>query len=288
MRITISKKGKTKLQTLTRDQLSHEISETVLEGMAEAAHVLISPARLRNLTKSIEAQAGLEALRIFDRGVAIIKRSRTLSVRDAFSSSPETTRRPRLAFSDADLASSRRRPVRGDLNLAATSVKAQDSVHWGDLSPGWVQHKYGVNRQNATRFFLNTGQLASKITSERAAYVAHLGGVSSNVDTADLKPRKLVVERGRVTLGRVDVVIFPGLGPQHLPMLASRRWTDSTGGAFEKRFFGGRTGEKLAGPPGHHRPLFTPLIQFWLAFRIPAAIDRAVQTWASNPRRGGL
>lgn len=261
------------------------VSRQIMSSAAKTVQVNYSSGRMfgkNQLLASIKRRATSESLQVFQYAVTLIKSIRTINMRtmDTFDFARE-----RRAFSNLELESSRGRPTGRALALERSAAARDDVVAWRDLSPSWVDFKYGTNRANYNKFFMNTGQLARQLENKRR-WAAKAGTPEVKAST----PRNLSkVQRRdlRFVLDEIEVKIYPNLRPNLIPMLASQRWTTSNNGDFEKQFFRGKMGEKLAGPEGFHRPLMLPLIQFWMAYRIPRSIELAVEDWMKTSARGG-
>jgi hypothetical protein len=154
------------------------------------------------------------------------------------------------------------------------SVPKWGQVNWMDLSPNWIEYKYGTNPPG-NRFFIHTGRLTNYL-SGRGGDPKEFGGVETDVTSRATGAAR---RSTKSVLATLRVNIFPGISPNLMPMLSSNRWSDAGDGSFERRFFPDRTAEKLIGPEGFHRPLFVPIVQFWTAFHIPRAVTVAINRW---------
>lgn len=275
-------RGLTAADLENREAISQIVRDNILSDLPLDTEVSFSKGRLNKLLKSLRARGLQEANAIFPRAIAIINRARTINLRTLGN---YEYLEPREVFNDRDLASSRRRSTTRSLVPPRPGLQMSGSVLWKDLSPSWVVHKYGTNPANYNKFFQNTGRLKSQLGAT-SALVGKLGGVEAKARVAG--DRRIDKRTLRWVLAELDIVIFPGIKPNLLPMLASQRWTSSSGGALERWLIPGKGGEKLAGPQGFHRPLLTPLIQFWLAFRIPRALELAIDDWLKSPRGGAV
>lgn len=248
-----------------RQQLADSIWE-IIDREIEDKVVLQSPGTIRNLLIRIRTKADFEASAIFRYAVNIARTSR--------SGEGDTLIE---AFDHNKLSNFLTKP--GDLALANGTFRQSGTVFWESLSDSWQERKQGINPAVARKFFINTGSLTSLLERNAKSYVNRLGGTKASMwlarEKRGTKQRRLT----KHVLGDITVTIFPSLSMAMVPMLASGRWTDHNDGEFEKKFFRGDMAEKLAGPDGKHRPLILPLIQFFMAFRIPRAIKEAVEAW---------
>lgn len=172
-------------------------------------------------------------------------------------------------------------------------------VDWQGLNE-WYLNK----RKKRPYFFQNQGHLLKAIQGAAKSYPAALGGVKitkREPTKADFKKmgKEHGARRRRHVLGTIDVQIFPQAPRGMLPGLSSGRWSDFDAQArLEQSGFipiGADQREKLRGAyvnrPGQargapmHRPLFTPVTQFWAMHRIPTALAEALSRTNRIQRR---
>lgn len=263
--------------------LEQEIMANLNERFATGTTRLTRPA-FAKIAERVTAAAEMETARMFPTAVSIIERSQAGMFRmregQEFMNNAWDPMRERNAFTDAHLGG----PTRV---LGRTAIAKTGGINWVDLTPRWVRYKRAKGSKGVRKFFWYRGQLKGQLQNgiNVQAWVAKMGGVKVRMtsEANRLRPyRRRMIER-RWVVGSIDIEIFPNLTPALLPMLASRRWTDTTDGTFERFMFNGKMRDKLVGPPMKHRPLMQPITQFWLAFRIPTAIRRAIEV---EMRRG--
>ena len=263
------------LASLVEQEIAAGLNNALGTGTAQ-----LTKSGLGRLVARAQTASELEARRIFTTAADIVDRSKAGPYRQSFShasfirNDSWDRHRMRHGFDTADLGGASRR-------FDGHGLQATGGVNWVDLSPGWVRFKSYNHPQNARKFFKAGGHLVGAFRSgqNQAAWVTRFGGIKikSRHDLNKLKKyRRSTVTRAWV-LGDLEINIFPNIAAALLPMLASHRWSDESQGAFEETFFRGEMQEKLVGPPGRHRPLIQPLVQFWMAFRIPAAINRSIR-----------
>lgn len=265
------------------DPVVHKhVENSVRTGIMESIHegaTKFSKLRFRKLVAQIEHSANTEAMRIFDVAVRIIGRSRNQKPQPG---ATKSTGVERTAFSARDLGMGTGRFQKTPF------ISPTGSVNWQELTPRWLRYKQHHMPINARRFFKFRGRLAGQLHNRgnQTAWVKRFGGVQvRGTHAGALKERSLSPVNSKWILGELEVHIFPGISAALLPMLASNRWTADTGGMFEATMFRGDMRDKLMGPPNSHRPLIQPLVQFWIAFRIPKSIQDAInRTMKENAR----
>lgn len=120
-----------------------------------------------------------------------------------------------------------------------------------------------------------------------------MGGVTVNLDLSGLEQggdRILkVFETGgdngdqKSVIGRLSVNIFPGVSSALLPALTANTWTAGTTAHLEASLFEDRKVlYKLTNPKGTYRPLFLPILQFFILSRIPARVRAVVNEFIQN------
>lgn len=230
------------------------------------------------LIDRIRLAAEVEAMRIFPTAARVVEASTagTFRIREGerWGRKAWDKWRERPGFDDSQLGG----PTQF---LTNTAIPRQGGVNWVDLTPRWVKRKTRAGSRGARKFFWFRGTLKGQLNNpvNSASWITKAGGVKVKVtqDIRGLKPkRKTKLDRDWV-IGAIDIEIFPNLSSAMLPMLASRRWDDTNQGGLDRYLFSGTMRDKLVGPPDRHRPLVQPIMQFWMAFRIPQAIRRAIQ-----------
>jgi hypothetical protein len=260
---------------LVEQEIRAGLNDRLMNGTA----ALTRPA-LNALIERTEVVAEQEAMKIFGTAADIIDKSKAGPYRmiikhpGFLGNNAWDQQRERHGFDQGDLG--------GPTQIFTHhGISPTGGMNWIDLSSRWVRMKMYRNPQNARRFFKNNSTLVGNFRSRpnQAAWVSRFGGIKikSHHDTSKLRQfRKTTIEK-RWVLGGLEIQIFPNISQALLPMLSSHRWTDHNDGAFENMLFSGKTRDKLVGPPGRHRPLLQPITQFWMAFRIPAAIKRSIR-----------
>lgn len=281
MKILIGKPGKgfkqfDKAETANKGVIEAAVRDSIM-GAIQQDSTRMSIYRFGQLVAKIQVAAETEALRIFQKAITIINNSKSQPLSRIFG---WHNLQERTAFTGDDLGTASRR-------AAIDGLSQTGSVNWRDLTASWMKHKQRHAPANARKFFKFSGSLASTLgtKSYQTAWIQRFGGVkvTARAPSGLNAQRPLTTVSSQWVLGEIDVAIFPNIPFILLPMLASSRWTDDTGGSFERSFFNGKMAEKLAGPAGWHRPLIQPLVQFWMAFRIPAVIQQAINTKLGQP-----
>jgi hypothetical protein len=190
-----------------------------------------------------------------------------------------------------------------------TNLFASGRLGWKPLSDRYARSKdlmarsWGLTgkaaRGRSSRYFTHRGTLRNYLKGRGASIIKNrLGGMDVQVDKklraeSYMSGNNKYVTKGlkdivwessdgagdaaSIVLGRVTLTMFPRLSPAMAPMLATRRWTDAGDGAMEKAMFGGtKTLSKLLNRRNAYRPIITPVVQFFMLSRIPAAVNRAV------------
>jgi hypothetical protein len=251
---------------------SEYIKEQILEQIADRL-VQVSPGLLRDLERRIQAQTVREAARIFEVARKIIESRRgDIGHRGGGTVSDVIGIRTSMLTNSIE-----------SFDLPK-GLKAgfQDEVPWRRLSKKWRDYKAKKYPRNANKFFSATGNLKTQFKRNQKVWVnSKFGGVMLDSKTARKSRGKFTDVRTDIAMGDVNIRIFPKISSLLLPGLASRRWADvDRDGRFDKAVIGGKTGEKLAGPiPGQQRPLLQPIVQFFILYRVPIAIRRAVEDW---------
>jgi len=264
---------------LVEQEIRAGLNDRLMNGTA----ALTRPA-LNKLIERTEVVAEQEAMKIFGAAADIIDKSKAGPYRmmikhpGFLGNNAWDQQRERHGFDQSDLGG----PTQIFTHHGITPM---GGMNWIDLSSRWVRMKMykDLKRgpQNARKFFADTGNLKGTLRSgqNQASWISRFGGIKikSHHDVTKLRQyRKTQIEK-RWVLGELEIQIFPNISQALLPMLSSHRWTDHNEGAFENMLFSGKTRDKLVGPPGRHRPLLQPITQFWMAFRIPAAIKRSIR-----------
>lgn len=170
------------------------------------------------------------------------------------------------------------------------SLPVQGHVQWEALSASWI------GKKRNTQFFVHTGQLKREVQGMRSSYPAALGGIEVKVQQMSERTRRMrstryqknEVERRRITLASLEIVIFPRADATKFPGLSTGKWdtvdrraTLEASGIFSElasrklRGLGKRNGRDHFNPK-RFRPMFGPATQFWMMHRIPVAIADAV------------
>jgi hypothetical protein len=255
-------------------QVEDQIANTIVNGaIAEALD--ITPRFLDRLQERVQISATREANRVMDTIVDVIDNPQ-------FGTDP--------GLNGANL-------TRG------TDLFASGRVDWKPLSFRYTMRKdrqvrrWGAGakaaRARSSKMFFNRGTLRNYLKGRGSTIIRNrLGGMEVKVDRK-LTDRSFMSANnrwtkrasdflgegdvGRIVLGRVELTMFPRLSPAMAPMLATRRWTDAGDGAMEKAVFGGtKTLAKLLNRRDAYRALLTPVVQFFMLVRIPAAVNRSV------------
>lgn len=258
--------------------LGPAIAESIYDAIGDRT-LGISQLRLKKLVTEIQLETNKEAFGIFRKAIQIITNSKSRTSK--FINNPFMATNELTAFSASDLGT-------GSAVQGLFGERPMGSVNWTDLSQSWVKRKLASRPTTAKKFFIHKGGLLRTLKNGgyAASRIARFGGVNTKAKgTGELPKRRLKSGNPEFVLAELEIEIFPSIPSILLPMLASNRWTADSDGAFEKYIFGGTTGEKLAGPAGRHRPLFQPLTQFWIAYRIPAAIKRAINRTLRTRKR---
>lgn len=254
------------------ESFAKEVEREMLTQIGERT-LALSGGRLRKLQEAVKLAVYKEAFYMFDKAIQVIEKSRSRALGSVMLGGGEV-----IGFRASDLGSGTA------VGRFGGSVPFGEII-WPDLSPKWAAHKLKTQPTVANRFFQYSGRLVSQLENRgyQVGRIANMGGVS-----VSLKPGRVIDERKltrgdpRMILANIEINIFPSLNASILPMLASKRWTDTNEGAFESKVFGGMTGKKLTGPEDRHRPLFQPLTQFWIAYRIPVAVRYAINRTLRN------
>lgn len=171
------------------------------------------------------------------------------------------------------------------------STPLQGQVEWTALSRSWM------DRKRNDQFFVHTGQLKQEILGMRASYPAALGGIQVRVQQMSDRTRKMrsnryqknEVDRRRVVLASLEIVIFPRADATRFPGLATGKWdtVDRRATLEASGIFSEMASRKLRGlskrngrdhfNPTRFRPMFGPATQFWMMHRIPVAIADAIR-----------
>jgi hypothetical protein len=188
-------------------------------------------------------------------------------------------------------------------------------VKWEPYSPAYRGYKEKKFPSNWRKWFTATGSLRSelespallgvgglrdtvevKITPARVLgkrKIKELGSALSlsqrGVRGADGDPVVLRSRTRRLRLLDVKLKIFTNLTPRDLPYLASGDINDTnSGGAILQKLNLSAEARRKLGPPARfagssrevlperYRPVFEPLLTFWLANRIPSAVAKAL------------
>lgn len=251
-----------------------DISKLITAG-AVAEAIELTPRFLDRLEDRVRRAATGEAERMMDIIVSLMDK-------------PQPGANPGISGSDL---------TRG------TDLFASGNLSWKPLSDRYARSKdlmvrrWGMTgktaRARSSRYFVNKATLRNYLKGRGPTIIKNrLGGMEVTVDrkltdrsfmSANHKwtPRAsdLIMDGdvGKIVLGRVTLTMFPRLSPAMAPMLATRQWTSGGDGAMEKAMFGGtKTLHKLLNRRASYRPLITPVVQFFMLSRIPAAVNRSV------------
>lgn len=265
--------------------VEREIAGNMVRGVTAAA-LDVTPRFLQRLKERVEVAATMEANRIMSLMVSLIDK-------------------PRRRLQDQGLSAAELM-VGMDLSTSARrSLTMSGSVRWQELNPKYSRSKDKRFPQHRNNMFKARGTMRNYFKGRGANIIrSRLGGIQVQVDrtltdrsypagnnrwvtrAGDFLSTDAGDEVTKVALGRVTVTMFPRLSPSMAPMLSTRRWTDSGTGAMEEAVFGGtRTLDKLMNRYGSYRPLLTPVVQFFMLNRIPAAINRTLQDYIQRTSR---
>lgn len=168
-------------------------------------------------------------------------------------------------------------------------------VQWKRLSERYSNwkankgHKRNKRTRNKSRITYHTEIHDLTGTMKRyfernGSYIVHnrFGGIKANINYDGISEYRLVTDDKRYKnrgLGRIDLVIFPRLAPNLLPMLSGRTWSKTGDGThLERELLPERTADKLSGGKyGPVRPLVLPIVQFYILNRIPGAVQRRLK-----------
>ena len=189
-----------------------------------------------------------------------------------------------------------------------TAFDYTSAVGWKKYSPAYEASKRKRYPGRWQKWFLATGKLREEL---RASNLFTPAGLGRMIDVKIVKRGRLSegeitrlgdalgprAERpesrgrtGRLRLFDVKLRIFTGLTPADLPYLSSGNIGDinSGGNLLQKLGLSADATRKL-GPPSRHegtthdilmperkREVFQPLLQFWMAQRIPTAVAKAL------------
>lgn len=287
MKVRIGGVQRTLVSATDLQKAENAVSSMIMQGALLEA-IEVAPKTLRQIENRVRNAAVAESARMMDVIVSIMDK-------------PQPGLSPGISGSDL---------TRG------TNLFATGRLGWKPLSDRYARSKdlmtrrWGMTgkaaRGRSSRYFTNRGTLRNYLKGRGATVIKNrLGGMQVDVDKTYGKSyissgnhkyvaRDLVtaaIEKGmsssqqtaakseaaRVLMGRVTLTMFPRLSPAMAPMLATRRWTDAGDGAMEKAMFGGtKTLNKLLNRRNAYRPIITPVVQFFMLSRIPAAVNRAV------------
>lgn len=248
-------------------RVEEQIRAVITSGVLAKARVKVGPTEYAELQRLVEQRAGREVLRLFPVAIRIIRKARTFNLSNVHQYRYGLGR---AIFNNTDLGSLE---TPGGKKFVGATPKWGEVI-WKDLSPSWIEYKYASNPPG-NRFFQHTGRLVNYLGG-RKGDAKSFGGVDTSVTS---KATGANARQVKAVLATFKVSIFPEISPNLIPMLSSNAWTSAGDGGLERKFFPGRTAEKLIGPAGVHRPLFVPLIQFWTAFRIPRAVTIGINQW---------
>lgn len=245
-------------------------------------------AHMNKLARTIEQVALAEADKLFPKVVQIIERE-------------DGSGGHFLGFGFEDL-------MDGPLE-AHFQNEAQHGSHitWDSLTLAYQKHKDSRYPGSSDSMFWYTGRLrayfrnnANSIIDNRFGGVSVKMGSTTNQETAYTRDyiaanykkweKKLAGDSAEnILLGSMEIQIFPKIAKHLMPMLSSHRWSDvgSWGqqGNFERAMMPNSDGakatvaNKLTNSNGSYRPLVLPVVQFWLAVRIPNAIFRRLKEY---------
>jgi len=259
-------------------EIGKEINESIMRMVGNVA-IEFSPGIIRNLRARIDTQTRLEAVKIFERAVSIIDERRVNQKVGRGGAGPR-----QVIGITSDMLFPNLSPDAGPLLSGLNDV-----VMWDRLSPKWAKYKSRKYPKNAQKFFQASGNLRAQLNYRGRDWVnSRLGGVQLESKLAQPKRDNLQTGDLEMVLGQIHVRIFPKVSSLLLPGLATRRWaTVDRSGDFDRSVIRHATGEKLAGSiPGRQRPLLQPIVQFFILYRIPGAIRKAVTRWATYNLEG--
>ena len=251
-------------------EIEAQIVKTIVDQVIENA-LDLTPRFLRRMEQRLQTVATAEANRIFSTITSIIDRPQ---------------RGGAGGFSASDMMSG----VEIDPIFKPRALAKGGSVQWQELSYRYALRKHtGPNRD---RFFRKSNAMRNYFARQGSTIVRNrLGGVEVKVQQTNIpKPgvgRDVLPEQvAHLVFGRINVTMFPRLTPSLAPMLSTRDWTSSNGGQMERVIFSGtRTADKLLNRANKHRPLVTPVVQFFMLVRIPNAIRRNLQDYLQRTGR---
>lgn len=258
-------------------QLEKAIANMVVDGAVSSATEL-TPRILKRLEQRVRLAAMTEASRMMAMIVSLI----------------DTPRREGISYQDL-----RRGAPRDFLEGAVRQgFNIRGNAPWAPLTVNYALRKHKARRHNTNHMFRYNSTMRHYLKGRAQTIINNrLGGVRVEVNNhlkhshVSRGNNKLVgLERidnfdasgntAKVILGRVTLTMFPLLSPTLAPMLSTRRWTSSGDGQLERHLFGGtKTAHKLTNGRGQYRPLVTPVLQFFMLSRIPAAVNASVRDY---------
>lgn len=257
-------------------KVENAISSMVVNGAVSSATEL-TPRILKRLEQRVRVAAMVEASRMMAMVVSLIDTPR------------------RTGISDTDLRRGSALDLTGAVRQGFT---LRGQVDWAPLTLNYALRKHKARRRNTNHMFRYNSTMRNYLKGRAQSIVdGRLGGIQVEVDNrlrhsyVSGGNNKLVgLERvdnfdasgntAKVILGRVTLTMFPRLSPSLAPMLSTRRWTSSGNGQLERYLFGGtKTMHKFTNGRGEYRPLLTPVLQFFMLSRIPAAVNASVRDY---------
>lgn len=156
--------------------------------------------------------------------------------------------------------------------------RAKNKWTWPNLSNRWM------NEKGNDRFFENTGRLKDFLSKQSA--VKRFGETRITIKRDVYRnfrrsPQSASARSAKVLLVMFDVKMAPKISPRMLPFLEQGDVsTNNPTSGLEFRMFGPHYGQKLRGPkgaPGRHRPLIQPVLNYYLRYKLPHAMARAIE-----------
>lgn len=245
--------------------VQNQIIATIVDQAVQSS-IDMTPRFLRRLRERVQTVATNEANQIFKVITSIIDR-------------------PAKSGTGGFSASSLMSGIEIDPIFKPRALAAGGAITWPELSYRYAMQKSKTG--NRYRFFRNKNTMRNYFKGRSANIIqGRFGGVQVSIDQSEVKRRRnatasiLPEDVSRIVLGSISVNIFPRLTPALAPMLSTRQWTSTNGGKLEASIFSGtRTAAKLLNRRNSHRPLVTPVVQFFILVRIPNAIRRNLQDY---------
>lgn len=265
------------LGTPTRAQLQNGIRNLLLDGVkAEVAEV--TRPRLKKLTSRVQRVALTEAHRM----LTVVDEVISASARKALS--------PAMMMNSA---------LRSKLSGMPQDIQSRafGRVDWVPLTERYRRRK--VRKfPKSTGFFSASGRMRGYFNRFGKSIIeTRLGGIRVTVnDKISTK-----VDRGRVTfdmtsrvnpmkdlIGGIDVNMFPNMNTSLMPMLSANKWSTNLSWEADYHLFRGTAQRyKLTNPKGSYRPLFLPILQFFILVNLPTVIISEIEKYLKLEDIGG-